>query len=200
MTHVLLVVDMQNDFIDGVFANPEAQKIVPKVAELIRNWDGPVYATLDTHRAEDLMRTSTKKVLQAEMEKLPEHCIKYTQGWLLAPEIEEALRRKMAVIMEKTTFAIGDFFQYNCLNEAVTSVTLVGLCTDICVVSSALKLVSKSLYTTVRVLEDLCAGTTPYRHEAALAVMRSCLVEVTDSAHIREILDAEVREKEEYNC
>lgn len=196
MTHVLLVVDMQNDFIDGVFANPEARKIVPKVAELIRNWDGPVYVTLDTHKAEDW----TNRVLQTEMEKLPEHCLKYTQGWLLAPEIEEALRGRMPTVIEKKSFAAENLRLYNCVGEInTTSVTIVGLCTDICVVSNALKLVAENPYTTVRVLEDLCAGTTPYRHEAALAVMRSCLVEVTDSAHIREILDAEVREKEEYN-
>ena len=200
MTHVLLVVDMQNDFIDGIFANPEAQKIVPKVAELIRNWDGPIYVTLDTHKAENWMRTSWHKVLRTEMEKLPEHCIKYTQGWLLAPEIVEALRGKDPKMIEKESFAARDSFLHSCINVSdAKSITLVGLCTDICVVSNALELVSEHPYMTVRVLEDLCAGTTPYRHEAALAVMRSCLVEVTDSAHIRETLDAEVREKEEYN-
>jgi len=196
MTHVLLVVDMQNDFIDGVFANPEAQKIVPKVAELIRNWDGPVFATMDTHYPADWTLTSYRKVLKTEMSKLPEHCLKYTQGWLFPPEIAEALGTKESHVIEKETFAADDM-RY-CTDDAA-SVTIVGLCTDICVVSNALELVSENPYMTVRVLEDLCAGTTPYRHEAALAVMRSCLVEVTDSAHIREILDAEVREKEEYN-
>lgn len=197
MTHALVVVDMQNDFIDGVFANPEAQKIVPKVAELIRAWDGPVYATMDTHVIADWVLSSYRKVLKTEMEKLPEHCLKYTQGWLPAPAVAEALGAKEARIIEKDAFAAKDFRFYE--NDEVTSITLVGLCTDICVISNALKLVSENPYKTVRVLSDLCAGTTPYRHEAALAVMRSCLVEVTDSAHIREVLDAEVREKEEYN-
>ena len=198
MTHVLLVVDMQNDFIDGVFANPEAQKIVPKVAELIRNWDGPVIATMDTHDVADWVLSSYRKVLRTEMGKLPEHCLKYTQGWLPAPAIAGALGAREARIIEKEAFAAKELRLYD--TDEVTSVTLVGLCTDICVVSKALTLVSEFPYKTVRVLADLCAGTTPEKHEAALEVMASCLVEVTDSAHIREILDAEVREKEEYNC
>ena len=198
MTHVLIVVDMQNDFIDGVFANPCAQEIVPKVAELIREWDGPVIATLDTHDAADWTITPTyRKVLRTEMSKLPAHCVKYTQGWLFAPEIAEALGEKEACVVEKRTFAT-DLVHYG--NDDITSVTLVGLCTDICVISNALKLVSENPYKTIRVIEDLCAGTTPEKHMAALAVMASCLVDVTDSAHIRDILDAEVREKEEYNC
>ncbi len=202
MTHALVIVDMQNDFIDGAFANPEAQKIVPKVADLIRKWDGPIYVTLDTHKAEDWMRTSWHKVLRTEMEKLPEHCIKYTQGWLLAPEIVEALKGKDYKIIEKESFAARDSFLHSCINVSsdMKSITLVGLCTDICVVSNALELVSEHPYTTVRVISDLCAGTTPKNHEAALAVMMSCLVEVTDSHELPEVLDKEVKEKEEYNC
>lgn len=196
MTHVLIVVDMQNDFIDGILSNPEAQEIVPKVAELIRAWDGPVIATMDTHDAADWTVSPYRKVLRTEMAQLPVHCVKYTQGWLFAPEISEALGVKEACVVEKRTFAT-DLVHYG--NDDITSVTLVGLCTDICVVSNALKLVSECPYKTVRVLKDLCAGTTPYKHEAALAVMASCLVDVTDSAHIWDILEAEVREREEYN-
>lgn len=196
MTHVLIVVDMQNDFIDGVFANPCAQEIVPKVARLIREWDGPVIATMDTHCPADWTISSYRKVLRTEMSKLPEHCLRYTQGWLFPPEIAGALGEKDSTVIEKDTFAAEDL---RCYDDEITSVTLVGLCTDICVVSNALRLVSEYPYKTVRVLRDLCAGTTPEKHEAALAVMASCLVDVTDSAHIRDILEAEVREKEEYN-
>ena len=197
MTHVLIVVDMQNDFIDGILSNPRAQEIVPKVAELIRAWDGPVIATMDTHDASDWVLTPYRKVLRTEMAQLPVHCVKYTQGWLFAPEIAGALSAVEAKILEKGTFAVKDMWIYE--ENEVTSITLVGLCTDICVISNALKLVSEYPYKTVRVLRDLCAGTTPEKHEAALAVMASCLVDVTDSAHIRDILEAEVREREEYN-
>ena len=197
MTHVLIVVDMQNDFIDGVFANPCAQEIVPKVAGLIRAWDGPVIATMDTHCPADWTISSYRKVLRTEMSLLPVHCVKYTQGWLFPPEIAEALGAKEARIVEKETFAADDL---RCYGDEITSITLVGLCTDICVVSNALRLVSEYPYKTVRVLKDLCAGTTPEKHEAALAVMASCLVDVADSSIIRDILEAEVREKEEYDC
>lgn len=197
MTHVLLVIDMQNDFIDGVFANPKAQEIVPKVAELIRAWDGPVITTMDTHDAAEWTITPYRKVLRTEMSLLPAHCVKYTQGWLPAPAVAEALSAVEAKTMEKGTFALKDLWL--CDENEVTSITLVGLCTDICVISNALKLVSEYPYKTVRVLRDLCAGTTPEKHEAALAVMASCLVDVTDSAHIRDILEAEVREREECN-
>lgn len=178
MTHALVVIDMQNDFIDGVFANPEAQKIVPKVADLIRRWDGPIYLTLDTHEANDWTIPSHRKTLRTEMEKLPPHCIKYTQGWLPAPEIQEALEGKSYSIMEKPSFTAT--LQY-LVGDNATSITLVGLCTDICVVSNALNLVYELPYIPIRVISDLCAGTTTKNHEAALAVMRSCLVEVTDS-------------------
>ena len=199
MRHALVVVDMQNDFIDGVFANPEAQKIVPKVAEFIRKWEGPIYVTLDTHQNWDWDRTSDEKVLQTEMEKLPKHCIKYTPGWLVAPEIVSALSTKTHKVIEKGTFATNDLCFYHCIgcDSDMTSITLVGLCTDICVVSNALKLVSENPYTTVRVISDLCAGTTPENHEAALAVMRSCLVEVTDSHDLPEAVYKVVEEKEE---
>lgn len=197
MTHVLIVVDMQNDFIDGVFANPEAQEIVPKVARLIRAWDGPVIATMDTHDAADWTPTSCRKVLRTEMSLLPAHCLRYTQGWLFPPEIAEALGEKESTVIEKETFAAEDL---RCYSDEITSVTLVGLCTDICVISNALRLVSEYPYKTIRVIEDLCAGTTPEKHMAALRVMQSCLVEITYSEYIRDVLEAEVREKEEYDC
>ena len=193
MKHALVVIDMQNDFIDGVFANPEAQKIVPKVADLIRRWDGPIYLTLDTHEACDWRIPSHRKALRIEAKKLPPHCIKYTQGWLPAPEIQEALEGKSYSIMEKNTFAAN--LQY-LISDEETSITLVGLCTDICVVSNALNLVYEFPYNTVRVISDLCAGTTTKNHEAALRVMASCLVEVTDSHELPEILEKEAEKKE----
>ena len=172
MRKILVVIDMQNDFIDGSLGTAEAQAIVGQVKEKIRSYEAEnIFATRDTHGAEYL-QTSEGRHLPVE------HCIRGTKGW----EIRENIAGEMpkAVIVDKPTF--GSVKLAGLLKEVSEKeeiqVELVGLCTDICVVSNALLL--KAYMPEVRILVDssCCAGVTPGSHEAALATMRMCQIEV----------------------
>ena len=169
---MLLVIDMQNDFIDGALGTPEAKAIVPAVKEKIGTYPSDaVYATLDTHEPDYL---STQ-----EGRKLPvEHCIRGTAGWQLHPEIAGLI--VAGHIYEKPTF--GSLSLANDLSKItdLEEIEIVGLCTDICVVSNALLL--KATMPEVRITVDAacCAGVTPEKHKAALETMRSCQIEVIE--------------------
>lgn len=167
----LIVVDMQNDFIDGALGSAEAQAIVPNVLEKIKNFDGRVLFTRDTH-GENYMDTQ-------EGRKLPvPHCIKDTDGWEIRKELEE-LRKDLAI--DKPTFGSRELAEliYN-ENELhpIKSVTLIGLCTDICVISNAMLI--KAFLPEMPVIVDAscCAGVTPQSHTNALEAMKMCQIEV----------------------
>lgn len=173
MKQILVVVDMQKDFVDGALGTAEAVAILDSAAAKIRAWDGPIIATLDTH-FEDYLNT-------AEGKKLPvPHCIRGTEGWALHPVIADALSDKEYVELEKNTF--GAVFLPETVSELAEeepfAVTLIGLCTDICVVSNALLL--KASYPEVPIAVDAscCAGVTPALHNAALDTMRSCQIDI----------------------
>ena len=173
MKQFLVVVDMQNDFVTDALGTPEAQAIVGNAAAKIRAFPGEIFVTLDTH-GPDYLRT-------AEGRKLPvEHCLRGTKGWELAPAIAEALRGKSAVTVEKPTF--GSTALPGVLESAAGgddfSVTLIGLCTDICVVSNALLLKAAFPEKAIAVDASCCAGVTPQLHRAALDTMRSCQIDV----------------------
>ena len=173
---ILVVVDMQNDFIDGALGTAEAQAIVPAIIARInecREAGWTLIATLDTHD-ENYMDTPEGK-------KLPvPHCIKGTPGWQLNSEIAAALGED-ALIVEKPTFGstqlpwlIADLT----LDAAHVSIELLGLCTDICVVSNALLLKAHFLDADIAVRRSCCAGVTPATHEAALATMGCCQIDI----------------------
>lgn len=171
---VLIVVDMQNDFIDGALGTKEAQEIVPKVAERIKSFDGRVIATRDTHE-ENYLDTQEGK-------KLPvKHCIRGTAGWEIHPEIQELIRE---LPMDKLTFGcldLGNALQkYDEWQEKIESVTLIGLCTDICVISNAM--IVKAALPEARIIVDAscCAGVTPESHKQALEAMKVCQIEVVE--------------------
>ena len=170
MKHFLIIVDMQKDFVDGALGTPEAMAIVPRVAEKIRGFDGDIFVTLDTH-GEDYLSTS-------EGRKLPvPHCIRGTQGWALDARVLEALEKKTHRIIEKPTFGstqLPHLIHSEAGTETELSIELVGLCTDICVVSNALILKASFPEADVRVNPDCCAGTTPENHAAALQTLHSC--------------------------
>ncbi len=167
MKKALIVIDMQKDFVDGTLANPDAQAIVRPIANYVLAYDGTMIATRDTH-TENYLDT-------AEGKKLPvAHCIQGTDGWEIVPEIAEALRAKNALILDKPTFG---YLGWGVIGE-FEEVELVGTCTDICVVSNALILKAMFPDLVVTVNAALCAGTTKENHDAALAVMRCCQVEV----------------------
>lgn len=171
MQDILLVVDMQNDFIDGALGTKEAVAIVPNVIEKIKAFHGPVFFTRDTH-SEDYMNTQ-------EGQNLPvPHCIYGTKGWELHPEIE-ALRTSDAI--DKVTFGsseLGPLLDMLDEEETVKSVTLIGLCTDICVISNAM--IAKAYLPEAEIIVDssCCAGVTPESHQTALNAMKPCQVTI----------------------
>lgn len=172
----LIVVDMQNDFVDGALGTKEAEAIVPAVAETIRGWDGPVICTRDTHQ-KFYLHTQ-------EGEHLPViHCVEGTEGWKLNPVIAEATDVPDTV-MELNKPSFGSLELPKCIQlleddeDPISSITLVGLCTDICVISNAMILKAAFPETPIRVLEKCCAGVTPEQHRNALNAMKVCQIEV----------------------
>ena len=169
---ILSVVDMQNDFITGALGSKEAEQIVPRVCGKIKAFDGEVLFTQDTHGG-DYLETREGKSLPVT------HCVKGSWGWELEPRVE-ALRRTMPI--QKPTFgskALGDvLYARNRYDGAVDEVELVGLCTDICVISNALLLKAFLPEAVVRVDASCCAGVTPERHQIALNAMRACQIEI----------------------
>ncbi len=173
MKHILIVVDMQNDFVDGALGTKEAVAIVPKVVEKIQGFEGIIFATYDTHDEEYL--TSN------EGRKLPvKHCIKGTPGWELNPQVKAALDQKPTIPVEKITFGSVDLPELveSAVGPGQFTVELVGLCTDICVVSNALLLKAYFPEMEIFVDADCCAGVTPETHEAALTTMKMCQINV----------------------
>jgi len=172
MRKLLLVIDMQNDFIDGALGTPEAEAIVDRVAEEIGRYPArDVIATRDTH-PENYLETQEGRNLPVV------HCVKGTPGWELHPKIAAALGD--AEVVDKPTFGSRELAE-RLARMAETEgldVTLVGLCTDICVVSNALLVKAFLPETPVRVIEACCAGVTPESHKAALDTMRMCQIQV----------------------
>lgn len=174
MKKVLVVVDMQKDFVDGALGTKEAAAIVEPVVRKIEGFDGDIFVTLDTHY-ENYMETS-------EGRKLPvPHCIKGTDGWKLNDKVAEALANKEHQMVEKVTF--GSIALPGLVKEAVGeeafTVELIGLCTDICVVSNALLLKANYPEAEITVDASCCAGVTPATHQAALDTMKCCQITVT---------------------
>ena len=142
MKHFLIVVDMQKDFVDGALGTEEAVAIVPNVVAKIKGFDGEIFATLDTHY-ENYMQTNEGKHLPVP------HCIKNTEGWRIRPEVMDALGND-ALLVEKPTFGsvrlpqiIGD----RSGEDGPEAIELLGLCTDICVVSNVMLLKAARILT-----------------------------------------------------
>ena len=174
MKKLLVVVDMQNDFITGALENKEGQMIVDKLADYIRDFDGDIIATRDTH-TEDYMATQEGK-------KLPvPHCIRGTEGWNIVPAVQAALDKKAETAsvryIDKPTFGSCKLGE-TVAAEAYTDVELCGVCTDICVISNALLIKAYAVETKVSVLKQLCAGVTPESHNNALNAMAACQVDI----------------------
>ena len=168
MSKILIVVDMQNDFIDGALGTKEAAAIVPYVKDVIESFDGKVYFTRDTH-FENYMETQ-------EGANLPvPHCIKDTDGWQNRAQLD-ALRRTEAI--DKLTFGSSALVDVLKAEKDIESITFVGLCTDICVISNAM--VVKAFFPEVPLIVDAkgCAGVSPESHKRALEAMKICQIKV----------------------
>lgn len=185
----LVVIDMQNDFIDGVLGSPAAEAIVPLVRDCIKNFKGQIiYATQDVHDSEFEPPSVEKRTI-------PEHCMIGTDGYLLEPSIETALGIKQfgdgteniplvskgVRLFQKQTF--GCEFLMREIKDDIRSfnidfIYIVGLCTDICVISNALMIRAACPNVHIVVYENLCAGTSPENHQAALEVMNANCIDV----------------------
>lgn len=172
MKKVLIVVDMQKDFVDGALGSKEAVGIVDNVVDKIKSFDGEIIATYDTHN-ENYMDTQEGRNLPVP------HCIKGTDGWELDEKVQKALDDKGFKTVCKPTFGSVDLINmikdYDIDN---TEIMLIGLCTDICVVSNALLLKANFPEMKLSVDATCCAGVTVEKHLAALETMRSCQIEV----------------------
>lgn len=170
MNKVIVVVDMQNDFVDGALGTQEAQEMLPRLVEKLKAEQAAGTAfvfTMDTHGADYLTTQEGKKL------PVP-HCIRGTAGWEIV-EVLQPFVRTAAAVIEKPTFgatalpsALADYDE----------IEFVGLCTDICVISNAL--LAKAFYPEKRICVDpaCCAGVTPESHANALSAMRMCQIEV----------------------
>lgn len=171
---VLIVVDMQKDFVDGSLGTKEAVAIVDAVVKKVNEFDGEVIFTRDTHD-ENYMETQEGKNLPVV------HCVKDTAGWEIVPELEVIRSEKNMKCYDKPTFGctvLAEDLKNSYENGEIESVELVGLCTDICVVSNTLLIKAFMPELTVSVDSACCAGVTPAKHEAALETMRSCQIQV----------------------
>lgn len=172
--NILAVIDMQNDFIDGELGTKEAEAIVENVAAQIRDFEGEVVYTRDTH-FEGYLDTQEGK-------KLPvPHCIKDTAGWQIREQVRQACEGE-AKIFDKPAFGSVELAAYLKNMPDLESVTLIGLCTDICVISNALVIKAFLPEVAVKVNADCCAGVTPESHRNALEAMKMCQVEVVGEA------------------
>lgn len=172
MRKILIVIDMQNDFIDGSLGTAEAEAIVEIVKTKIQTYPAEnIIATMDTHET-NYLKTQEGKNLPVE------HCIRGSHGWEIRADIKELL--KGTKIYEKPTFGSVELARdLQTLSEKEElELELIGLCTDICVVSNALLL--KAFMPEVKITVDVscCAGVTPEKHEAALKTMTSCQIEI----------------------
>ena len=176
MKKILLVIDMQNDFIDGALGTPEAVAIVENVKAKILSYPKEnVFATRDTHT--DLYMDTQ------EGRNLPvPHCIRGTKGWEIRPDIAELIFADH--IIDKPTFGstqlakLMEILEHR--EDEGIEIELIGLCTDICVVSNALLLKATLPETPISCDASCCAGVTPAKHAAALETMRSCQIKITN--------------------
>lgn len=169
MTKVLVVVDMQNDFIDGSLGTKEAIAILPAVLAKIKNYDGEIFYTKDTHK-QDYLHTNEGKNLPVQ------HCIKGTDGWRLNADVEKLCIDKRATGVEKTTFGAASLpgILANRFHDGIDEIELVGICTDICVISNALLLKAHFPEAEIKVDASCCAGVTPKSHDNAIEAMEKC--------------------------
>jgi nicotinamidase-related amidase len=172
MRKILIVIDMQKDFVDGALGTKEAEAIVPAVVKKIESYPPEdVFFTKDTHQT-DYMQTQEGKNLPVE------HCIEGTPGWELDTAVAKVQRGSR--VINKPTFGSTDLVDVieGIASHEEVELELIGLCTDICVVTNALLLKAAMPEIAISVDANCCAGVTPEKHKAALETMRSCQIYV----------------------
>lgn len=172
MKNILIAVDMQKDFIDGALGTKEAEAIVDNVARTVKSFDGEVIFTRDTHY-DNYMDTQEGKNLPVP------HCIKGTDGWQIDKKLATIIDADSSIkIFDKPTFGSVELAEYLKRRGGIEKVTLIGLCTDICVISNALLIKAYLPETEVSVIESCCAGVTPESHKNALEAMKMCQIKI----------------------
>ena len=179
MKKMLIVVDVQNDFITGALGSKDAQDVLPNIVNKIKEWDGDIIYTMDSH-GYDYANTYEGKHLPIY------HCVFETTGRDIPDEVFFASKGKYMQVINKGTFTCSEIYNkikdleiWN--NEEYSEIQIIGLVTDICVINVALMIVNELCYrpnTKLVVDSSCCAGTTKDNHEAALKVMKSCLIDV----------------------
>ena len=167
MQDILIVVDMQNDFISGALGTAEAQAIVPKVVEKVKGFTGRVIFTRDTH-FENYLSTQEGRNLPVP------HCMEGTEGW----QIDAALPVLDAPVFDKPGFGSPALIEFLKGLPALERVEFIGLCTDICVITNAMMTKGALPEVPLSVRADCCAGVTPESHETALSAMKMCQIEI----------------------
>lgn len=173
MKKILLVIDMQKDFVTGALANKEAQKIIGNIQKKIGEYKKEgnlVFFTRDTH-GEDYLNTQEGKLLPVV------HCVKNSDGWQiineLAPEVSEMN------VLDKPAFgslALPQWLEEKLEHKVPDEIELCGVCTDICVISNAMILKAAFPETKIIVEGDCCAGVSPESHQTALDAMKACQI------------------------
>ena len=171
MRKILLVIDMQNDFIDGALGTKEAIAIVPKVIDEIKKYDSSdIFLTADTH-FENYLETQEGKNLPVP------HCIKNTNGWEINSDVLKVAGS--CGIFEKSGFGCPKLVEELCKIKEPFQIEIIGLCTDICVISNAFLIKSLLPEVKISIKADCCAGVTPESYKNALLAMSVCQIEIT---------------------
>ncbi len=169
---IFIVVDMQEDFITGTLGSAEAKEILPRVEKKVKEFEGEIIFTMDTH-GENYPDTQEGKNLPVA------HCLENTPGWELAGSLDALCKKLGARVYKKGTFgSLALVQELKKREEEIVSIELIGVCTDICVVSNALLLKAYLPELPISVDASCCAGVTPQKHTAALETMRSCQIKV----------------------
>ncbi len=173
MKKILVVIDMQNDFIAGEFSTAESLKAAENGADKIRRFNGEIFLTLDTHYDNYACTAQGRHI------PIP-HCINKTKGHELYPEIADALRGKNYHTVQKSAF--GSFELIDLIAEKIDTphfyIEVIGLCTDICVISNVLMLKSFFNEADISVDASCCAGSSSDLHRAAITVLKSCCIDI----------------------
>lgn len=168
---VLVVIDMQKDFVDGTLGTKEAEKIVPEAVKKIKEFKGTVLSTRDTHRS-SYLKTQEGKNLPVP------HCIEGSEGWEIVPEIAELLKKEPINKPSFGSVELAETLRTMNEKEEIEDITLIGLCTDICVISNAMIIKAFLPETPIIVDASCCAGVTPASHKQALEAMKICQIKV----------------------
>ena len=174
MKKLLVVIDTQNDFINGALGSEAAEAIVPNVINKIQEWKDDIAYTLDTHYS-NYLDTYEGKLLPIK------HCIAETEGWKVHSGILTSILdiNSHGIVRRfiKETFGSTELANW-IRNMKYGYIEIIGLCTDICVISNALCIKAFNPETPINVIANCCAGTTPELHNKALDVMKSCLINI----------------------